>query len=62
MGRAGGARRDAFRHYPALIARLEKVGIEAASSRSPAEFGAFIRSETDRWSKVLKQSGNLKLD
>jgi tripartite-type tricarboxylate transporter receptor subunit TctC len=38
------------------------VGIEAASSNSPAEFDAFIRSETDRWSKVLKQSGNLKLD
>src|SRR5215475_11621902 len=46
----------------ALIAKLEKVGIEAASSRSPAEFDAFIRSETDRWSKVLKESGNLKLD
>lgn len=45
-----------------LIAKLEKVGIEAASSNSPAEFDAFIRSETDRWSTVLKQSGNLKLD
>jgi tripartite-type tricarboxylate transporter receptor subunit TctC len=45
-----------------LIARLEKVGIEAASSNSPAEFDAFIRSETDRWSTVLKHSGNLKLD
>jgi tripartite-type tricarboxylate transporter receptor subunit TctC len=46
----------------ALIAKLEKVGIEVASSRSPAEFDAFIRSETDRWSKVLKHSDNLKLD
>ena len=45
-----------------LIAKLERVGIEAASSRSPAEFDAFIRSETERWSKVLKHSGNLKLD
>jgi tripartite-type tricarboxylate transporter receptor subunit TctC len=45
-----------------LIAKLEKVGIEAASSNSPAEFDAFIRSETDRWSTVLKHSGNLKLD
>jgi tripartite-type tricarboxylate transporter receptor subunit TctC len=45
--------REVTRIYadPALIARLEKVGIEAASSRSPAEFDAFIRSETDRWSK-----------
>jgi tripartite-type tricarboxylate transporter receptor subunit TctC len=56
--------REVARIYadPALIAKLEKVGIEATSSRSPAEFDAFIRSETDRWSKVLKHSDNLKLD
>jgi tripartite-type tricarboxylate transporter receptor subunit TctC len=56
--------REVARIYadPGLIARLEKVGIEAASSNSPAEFDAFIRSETDRWSKVLKHGGNLKLD
>lgn len=46
----------------ALRAKLEKVGIELAVSASPAEFDAFIRRETDRWSKVLKESGNLKLD
>jgi len=45
-----------------LRAKLEKVGIELAVSASPAEFDAFIRLETDRWSKVLKESGNLKLD
>jgi tripartite-type tricarboxylate transporter receptor subunit TctC len=45
-----------------LRAKLEKVGIELAVSASPAEFDAFIRRETDRWSKVLKESGNLKLD
>jgi len=44
-----------------LRAKLEKVGIELAVSASPAEFDAFIRRETDRWSKVLKESGNLKL-
>jgi tripartite-type tricarboxylate transporter receptor subunit TctC len=46
----------------ALRAKLEKVGIELSVSASPAEFDAFIRRETDRWSKVLKESGNLKLD
>ena len=46
----------------ALRAKLEKVGIELAGSASPAEFDAFIRRETERWSKVLKESGNLKLD
>ena len=46
----------------ALRAKLEKVGIALAGSASPAEFDAFIRRETDRWSKVLKENGNFKLD
>ena len=47
---------------PAMIAKLEKAGILAVASTSPAEFDAFIRSETQRWSKVFKASGNIKLD
>jgi tripartite-type tricarboxylate transporter receptor subunit TctC len=47
---------------PAMIARLEKAGILAVASASPAELAAFIRSESERWSKVLKDSGNIKLD
>jgi tripartite-type tricarboxylate transporter receptor subunit TctC len=47
---------------PAMIARLEKAGILAVASATPAEFAAFIRSETERWSKVLKDSGGIKLD
>lgn len=47
---------------PAAIARLENAGILAVNSRTPAEFEAFIRAETDRWSSVLKESGKLKLD
>jgi len=46
----------------AVIAKLEKVGILAVGSSSPSELDVFIRSETERWSKVLKDSGNLKLD
>jgi tripartite-type tricarboxylate transporter receptor subunit TctC len=46
----------------AMTAKLEKVGILAVDSSSPAEFDAFIRSETERWSKVFKDSGNIKLD
>ena len=46
----------------AMIAKLEKVGILAVGSSAPAELDAFIRSETERWSKVLKDSGPLKLD
>jgi tripartite-type tricarboxylate transporter receptor subunit TctC len=47
---------------PVMIAKLEKVGILAVGSSSPAELDAFIRSETERWSKVLAEGGNLKLD
>ena len=47
---------------PAMIARLEKAGILAVASASPAELAAFIRSETERWSRVLKDSGNIKFD
>ena len=47
---------------PAMIAKLEKLGILAVGSSTPAEFEAFIRAETERWSKVLKASGNIKLD
>jgi len=48
---------------PAIIAKLEKVGILALGSTTPAEFDAFIRSETERWSGVFKQNaGKIKLD
>ena len=47
---------------PAMMAKLQKAGILAAHSNAPAELEAFIRSETERWSKVLEDSGNVKLD
>ena len=46
----------------AMVAKLEKLGILAISSSTPAELDAFIRSETERWSKVFKDSGNIRLD
>lgn len=36
--------------------RLLAVGAEAAGS-TPAEFGAFLRKETARWERVLRESG-----
>ena len=47
---------------PALTTRLEEAGILPVASSAPAELEAFIRSETERWAKVLKESGNIKLD
>jgi tripartite-type tricarboxylate transporter receptor subunit TctC len=46
----------------AMVARLEKAGILAVGSASPAEFADFIRSETARWSKVLKDNSNIRLE
>jgi tripartite-type tricarboxylate transporter receptor subunit TctC len=46
---------------PAMIAKLENVGIFPVSS-TPAELDALIRSETERWSKVLRDNANVKLD
>ncbi|MGZ3327378.1 MAG: Bug family tripartite tricarboxylate transporter substrate binding protein [Xanthobacteraceae bacterium] len=57
--------REVTRMYadPTIIAKLEKVGILALGSTTPAEFDAFIRSETERWSGVFKQNaGKVKLD
>jgi tripartite-type tricarboxylate transporter receptor subunit TctC len=56
--------REVARMYgdPTMISRLEKAGILAVGSSSPAEFAAFIRGETERWSQVLRDSGNIKLD
>jgi tripartite-type tricarboxylate transporter receptor subunit TctC len=45
-----------------LIAKLEKSGILAVASASPSELMEFIRGESARWSQVLKDSGNIKLD
>jgi tripartite-type tricarboxylate transporter receptor subunit TctC len=47
---------------PTIIAKLEKVGIFAVNSSTPAELDLFIRDETRRWSRILKESGNVKLD
>ncbi len=45
---------------PSIIERLEKSGISAMSSTS-AEFDAFFRKETDRWTRVFRESG-IKLE
>jgi tripartite-type tricarboxylate transporter receptor subunit TctC len=46
---------------PAVAARLDKAGIIAVNS-TPAELEAFVRSETERWGKVIRDNGNLTLD
>ena len=41
---------------PAVLGKLAKASIFPETS-SAAEFDAFIRSESARWSKVYKESG-----
>lgn len=41
---------------PETVKHLDNSGLAAASS-TPAEFGAFIRREIDKWTQVVKASG-----
>jgi len=41
---------------PKLIARLADLGVEPMPM-TPAQFGKFIVSETDKWTKVIKAAG-----
>jgi len=45
---------------PDVIDRLEKLGV-AISHGSPEQFDALIRSETERWARVIK-ARDLKAD
>jgi tripartite-type tricarboxylate transporter receptor subunit TctC len=42
---------------PPVKERVDRSGNYINTSRSPEEFGAFIRKEADRWSKVLPETG-----
>jgi tripartite-type tricarboxylate transporter receptor subunit TctC len=41
---------------PEMKERLDKAGAELRP-QSPAQFGTFIRTEKDKWAKVVKESG-----
>jgi tripartite-type tricarboxylate transporter receptor subunit TctC len=46
---------------PDLIEKLSAAGIEPTISKSPEEFGAFIKSQADVREKVIKAVG-IKID
>ena len=50
--------RETARHLlaPEMRERLTAAGAEPAAT-SPAEFAAFIRSEHDKWGRVVEQAG-----
>ena len=41
---------------PAVSGRLDQLGYTVASS-TPAELGTLLRSEIDKWSRVIKDAG-----
>ena len=57
VARVNAAMVDALRD-PGIQERMRALGVEPGS---PEAFGAYIRSETAKWAKVIKQ-GNIKLD
>jgi tripartite-type tricarboxylate transporter receptor subunit TctC len=46
---------------PAMMGRLERAGLMAVSN-TPEEFRAFIRSESERWGRVLRDNPSVRLD
>ena len=43
---------------PAVQERLKDMGVQVSAS-SPDEFGKFVRSEVERWGKVIREN-NIK--
>jgi len=41
---------------PLVVKRLGELGIVIATSKSPADFVAFVKAETDRFGKVIKDN------
>jgi tripartite-type tricarboxylate transporter receptor subunit TctC len=41
---------------PQVVKRLSDGGVSIVTSRSPADFAAFVKSETDRYARVIKQA------
>jgi tripartite-type tricarboxylate transporter receptor subunit TctC len=46
---------------PEAIAKLDAMGVVAARPQSPAEFGAFLKSDAARWKNVVRDA-NIELD
>ena len=47
-------------HAPDTVKQLTRVGIDVVTS-SPAEFQAFVKADTERWAKVVREA-NIRLE
>ena len=41
---------------PDVVKRWEEIGAES-STKTPAEYGAFVKAELEKWTPVVKASG-----
>jgi tripartite-type tricarboxylate transporter receptor subunit TctC len=55
IAKLNGALNEALKD-PKLVARIKELGAEPMPM-SPAEFGKLVKSETDKWAKVVKSTG-----
>jgi len=46
---------------PEIVAKLESMGIDAAKSNTPADFGTFMKDDVARWKGVVK-AANIAVD
>ena len=46
---------------PDVLAKFQAIGVDAPKPHDPAAFGALLRSEIDRWGKVIRDA-NVKVD
>jgi len=47
-------------HAPETVKQLTRVGIDAVTS-SAAEFQAFVKTDTERWAKVIREA-NIRIE
>jgi tripartite-type tricarboxylate transporter receptor subunit TctC len=41
---------------PEVVRQLAKVGIDVVTNKTPAEFGAYLKSETEKWARVIREA------
>jgi len=44
-------------NHPEVLKTFTAFGLEAAATNSPEQFGQFLKSEIEKWARVVKLSG-----
>lgn len=46
---------------PEILEKYRKIGVDPVPAHTPAQFGAFVKGEVDRWGKVIRDA-NVKVE